>query len=160
METIMKKVLFICEGNICRSATAEAYFNYRMAQLGLEDEYHAESRGLIFTTQGQDIHPEMAKLLDNDGITHAPHSAKMANRKDFESVDYVLVMESLQKVLLKRNFFLRDMSKVSRLGDYLEPARDIDDPFGSGKFKECYPIVLEAVDNFIQHITEESIGTM
>ena len=35
----MKKILFICLGNICRSPAADGIMKYLVAERGLEDEY-------------------------------------------------------------------------------------------------------------------------
>lgn len=148
----MKHVLFICEGNVCRSPSAEAYFNYRIAQEGLDNEYHATSKGLIFSTNGKDIHHTMVDLLDKDAIPHPKHSAAMAKRQDIAEADYVLVMVSDQKVQLKRNLYLTDMSKIARLGDYLNPQQDIEDPYFTGRWEYSYSLIKQAVDAFIEYL--------
>ena len=148
----MKHVLFICEGNVCRSPSAEAYFNYRIAQEGLKDSYFATSKGLIFSTMGQDIHHSMVEMVDRDGIPHPKHSAKMATRQDIAESDYVLVMVADQKVQLKRNLYLSDMSKVARLGDYLSPEQDIEDPYFTGRWEYSYSLIKQAVDAFIDYL--------
>ena len=150
----MKNVLFVCEGNICRSPSAEAYFNYRVEQLGLANKYHAFSKGLIFTTNGQDIFAPFIELLDKDGVPHPKHSAKIATRNDVNEADYILVMDSSQRVLLKRNLFLKDISNISRLGDYLDPQQDIDDPYSNGKYEETYALVKKAVDGFVDYLVK------
>ena len=148
----MKKILFICEGNICRSPTAEVYFNHRVAMEGLGDKYVSFSRGLIFNTNGHDIYRPLAELLHADKIVYQSHSSKMVSRNDVKEADYVLVMEASQKIQLKRNLYLADTSKISRLGDYLKPKQDIEDPYVNRKFEEAYSLIKEAVDNLIEYL--------
>ncbi|MBP5091019.1 MAG: hypothetical protein J6328_00450 [Bacilli bacterium] len=148
----MKRVLFICEGNICRSPTAEAIFNHLIAKKGLENEYHAFSRGLIFTTNGQDIYPPFIELLDKDGIPHELHVSKIANRNDVKEADMIFVMSSAQKVQLKRSLYLQDTSNIIRLGDYLDPQQDIEDPYASLKYEEAYQIIKKAVEALVDSL--------
>ena len=148
----MKQVLFICEGNVCRSPTAEAYFNFRVKQEGLDKKYHSFSRALIFSTSGLDINKSLVELLDKDEIPHPKHSAKMVDRNDVAEADYIFVMTSVQKVQLKRNLYLVDISKVARLGDYLTPQQDIEDPYYTGRYEYAYSLIKQAVDSFIERL--------
>ena len=39
----MKKILFVCHGNICRSPMAEFVMKYLVAKAGREEEFYIES---------------------------------------------------------------------------------------------------------------------
>ena len=51
----MKKIMFICQGNICRSPMAMFYLRYRLKTLGLENEYQVTSAALEISTKGYDM---------------------------------------------------------------------------------------------------------
>ena len=40
----MKKVLFVCHGNICRSPMAEAVFRHMLEERGLGERFAVDSR--------------------------------------------------------------------------------------------------------------------
>ena len=42
----MKKILFICLGNICRSPAADGIMKHLVAERGLEDEFFIDSAGI------------------------------------------------------------------------------------------------------------------
>ena len=42
----MKKILFICLGNICRSPAADGIMKHLVAERGLEDEFLIDSAGI------------------------------------------------------------------------------------------------------------------
>lgn len=76
----MKKVLFLCTGNSCRSQMAEAIVNARMG-----DEWHAVSAG---TKPAGYIHPKALEVLTEIGIQHTGSSKRA---EEFQGVDFDLV---------------------------------------------------------------------
>ena len=77
----IKKVLFLCTGNSCRSQMAEAIVN---AQLG--DRWEAVSAG---TQPAGYVHPKALAALAEIGIQHAGRS-KLAD--EYRGVDFDLVV--------------------------------------------------------------------
>lgn len=77
----MKKVLFLCTGNSCRSQMAEAIVN---ARLGVA--WHAVSAG---TKPAGYVHPKALETLAEIGIQHTGRS-KQAD--EFREVDFDLVV--------------------------------------------------------------------
>lgn len=62
----MKRVLFLCTGNSCRSQLAEAIINHRLA-----GEWQAVSAG---TQPAGFVHPLALQVLEEQGIHHAGQS--------------------------------------------------------------------------------------
>jgi len=77
----MKKVLFLCTGNSCRSQMAEAIVNARMG-----DEWEAVSAG---TKPAGYTHPKAIAALSEIGIQHEGRS-KLAD--EFRSAEFDLVV--------------------------------------------------------------------
>lgn len=77
----MKKVLFLCTGNSCRSQMAEAIVNARIG-----DEWQAFSAGTKPTGY---VHPKAIQALEEIGIHHEGRS-KLAD--EYKSVDFDLVV--------------------------------------------------------------------
>ena len=50
---IMKKILFVCLGNICRSSTAEGVMLHLIKEAGLENEFVIDSAGILSYHQGE-----------------------------------------------------------------------------------------------------------
>ena len=77
----MKRVLFLCTGNSCRSQMAEAIVNARMG-----DSWQAVSAGI---KPAGYIHPKALEAMSEIGIQHTGSS----NRADeFQGVDFDLVV--------------------------------------------------------------------
>ena len=77
----MKKVLFLCTGNSCRSQMAEAIVNARLGA-----EWQAVSAG---TKPAGYVHPQALAALSEIGIQHEGRS-KLAD--EFRNVDFDLVV--------------------------------------------------------------------
>lgn len=77
----MKKVLFLCTGNSCRSQMAEAIVNARMG-----GEWQAVSAG---TKPAGYVHPKALAALAEIGIQHEGRS-KLAD--EFKGTDFDLVV--------------------------------------------------------------------
>jgi arsenate reductase len=77
----MKKVLFLCTGNSCRSQMAEAIINAR-----LRDTWQAVSAG---TKPAGYVHSKALSALAEIGIQHIGHS-KIVD--EFKDVDFDLVV--------------------------------------------------------------------
>ena len=77
----MKKVLFLCTGNSCRSQLAEAIVNARMG-----DMWQAASAG---TKPAGYIHPKALEALSEIGMQHTGSSKRV---DEFQGVDFDLVV--------------------------------------------------------------------
>jgi len=77
----MRKVLFLCTGNSCRSQMAEAIVNARLSK-----DWQAVSAG---TAPAGYVHPRALQALEEIGITHQGAS-KSADQ--FREVDFDLVV--------------------------------------------------------------------
>ncbi len=77
----MKKVLFLCTGNSCRSQMAEAIVNARMGEA-----WQAVSAG---TKPAGYIHPKALEALSEIGIKHEGRSKRA---DEFQGVDFDLVV--------------------------------------------------------------------
>jgi arsenate reductase len=77
----MKKILFLCTGNSCRSQMAEAIVNARMGA-----EWQAVSAG---TKPAGYVHPKALEALSEIGIQHTGRSKRA---DEFQGEDFDLVV--------------------------------------------------------------------
>ena len=71
----MKKILFICYGNICRSPTAEYIMRDMLKKAGMDGEVYVSSAATSDEEIGNGVYPPMKKLLAAHGIENAEVTA-------------------------------------------------------------------------------------
>lgn len=86
----MKKILFVCTGNSCRSVLAEAVFRDLCGREGLECQ--AYSAGTMPRSGGK-ASPQTAEYLKKEGLNCALHRTQKITRPMIEETDLLLVME-------------------------------------------------------------------
>ena len=79
---LMKRILFICHGNICRSVMAEYMFKEKVRQLGVEDQFEADSAATSREELGNEMYPPAKRMLTIKGIPFGHHRARQITRED------------------------------------------------------------------------------
>ena len=75
----MKKILFVCHGNICRSVMAE----YIMKNLDKYNKFYVESCATTTEEIGNDIYPPVKEVLKSKNIIFDKHKARQINENDY-----------------------------------------------------------------------------
>lgn len=78
----MKKVLFICHGNICRSPVAEFVFKNMVREAGLSDAFLIESAATSREELGNDIYPPAKRSMDAHGIPYESREARQITKSE------------------------------------------------------------------------------
>lgn len=147
----MKSIIFICQGNICRSPMAEFILKDRLTKLNLLDSFKVTSAALESSTDKEDIEVRAKEQLDLHNIPYTKHSAHKLTIPEFIEADYVIVMEKYQKILIKRILSSSTtINKVQRLMYYTDNDQDIIDPYFFNNFAEAYNNIEKGVDGFVK----------
>jgi protein-tyrosine-phosphatase len=138
----MRRVLFVCTGNTCRSPMAEAMFRAKAADLGIE----VKSAG-VAAFDGQKASEHAIHALRERGISH-DHVSQRLNEELIAWADIVLTMTASHKALVL-SFFPQAAEKVFTLCEYVDIGdKDIADPFGGGLeiYQQCADEIEQALE--------------
>ena len=137
-----KRVLFVCHGNICRSAMAQCVMQKLVDDAGLTGEFTIDSAATTYEEIGNPIYPPARKKLAAEGVPIVPHSARRVQAGEDAGWDYVLVMDEENIRHLRRIWGPENMGRVKKLLEYAGVHRDVADPWYTGDFTACYNDVL------------------
>lgn len=138
----MKKILFVCHGNICRSPMAEFVMKDIIEKYGLEDQIYVESRATSTEEIGNDIYPPARKLLTEKEIGCEGHQATQITKEDIDEFDMIVAMDNNNLRNLSRMFGDYGEEKISLLMDHVGQMRDVADPWYTGDFDKTYTDVV------------------
>lgn len=149
----MKRILFVCHGNICRSAMAKMIMQHLLRQQQLTSHFEIDSCATSTEEIGNDIYPPAKRCLTQHGIAILPHAARQITRADYEYFDLILCMEhynirnlryTLGEDLLAQDQFL-PQPKIRRLLN-----RDVADPWYTRDFEVTYNDLWEGCMGLIE----------
>ena len=88
----MKKILFVCLGNICRSSTAEGVMLHLIKEAGLEKEFVIDSAGILSYHQGELPDSRMRAHAARRGY-QLVHRSRPVRTEDFYNFDLIIGMD-------------------------------------------------------------------
>jgi protein-tyrosine phosphatase len=89
----MKQILFVCLGNICRSPSAEAVFNFQLVKQGLVNELSCDSAGTAAYHAGDQADYRMRQFAQKRGYQLTSISSPVNPALDFDRFDYIIGMD-------------------------------------------------------------------
>jgi protein-tyrosine phosphatase len=153
--SLPRKVLFLCYGNIWRSAFAENLWNTRVRQYFPEGPM-ALSAG-FHPTSDRKPHPWAVELAAEHSVNLNGHRSRIVTQSLVESADLIFLMDQRNYRDLIRKF-PSAKDKTFFLGLFADNDRlEIGDPFGKSKpdARACYKHVAAATEGLINSVFKD-----
>lgn len=155
----MKKVLFVCLGNICRSPSAEAVFKALIEKNGLDTKLECDSAGTLGYHAGEPADYRMRQFARKRGYNLTSISRPVNVRTDFDQFDYIIGMDK-QNVRdlngLARNE--DDRKKIYLMTDFARGTNydSVPDPYygGDAGFETVLDILEDSCDGLLRKLKE------
>ena len=148
----MRKILFVCHGNICRSPMAEFVLKALVRARGLEDQYFIESAAVSTEEIGNPIYPPAKRCLRQHGVPFDEDKrAREITRADYARFDRIICMDASNLRWLRRILPDDPDRKIHLLMSYTGMGRDVADPWYTGDFEEAFQDILEGCEAMLNH---------
>ena len=147
----MKRIMFVCHGNICRSPMAEFVFRKMVRDGGLSEKYEVASSATSTEEIGNPVYPPARALLKAHGIDPLGKRAVQLTRADYEKYDLFVGMDSANVRNMHRTFGSDPEGKVTKLLDFALGG-DVADPWYTGDFETTYKDVLRGCKALLEKL--------
>lgn len=138
----MKRIMFICHGNICRSPMAEFILKKMLSEKGLLKEFLIDSSATsteeIWNGVGNPVYPPAREELLKHGISCDGKRAVQLRKEDYHKYDMLICMDSRNVRNALAILGGDPEKKIVRLMDLTLKSGDVADPWYSGDFSTAY----------------------
>ena len=141
----MKKIVFVCLGNICRSPMAE------FVMKSLSDQVYVESRATSSWEHGNPIHPGTQGMFAQHAIPYDKQkTSQQITAQDFKEFDYIIGMDASNVADLQKMAPAAYRDKIYPFAD-----QSVPDPWYTGDFEETYDLVLQGCQDWLKRLGQE-----
>ena len=150
---MVKKILFVCLGNICRSPAAEGICKQKIKDRGLENLFFVDSAGTGGWHVGNLADSRMREKALSRGIELTSRSRQI-DENDLDKFDHILVMDKDNLNSVKSLIQDPVNSKIKLILSYSKDSQldEVPDPYygGLNGFDKVLDLLDDAIDGLIE----------
>ena len=155
----MKKIMFVCHGNICRSPMAEFIFKKMLDEKGRGADFLVRSSAtsteeINYDGSGNPVYPPARAELLKHGITCEGKRAVQLKKSEYDEYDMFVVMDSNNLRNIMRIFGADPQNKICKLMDFTERKGDVADPWYTRRFDVTYADIYDGCKGLFDYLTK------
>lgn len=155
----MKRIMFVCHGNICRSPMAEFIMKDIVRRRGIAEDFviasSATSTEEIWNGVGNPVYPPAREELLSMGISCEEKRAVQLKKSDYDKYDLFVGMDSMNIRNMHRILGNDPEGKIHKLMEFTNRGGDVADPWYTGNFDVTRRDVCEGCEALLDHILNE-----
>ena len=154
----MRKILFVCHGNICRSPMAEYVMKDLVRKAGLESQFEIASAATSTEEIGNPVYPPARRKLAQHGIDCHGHAARQLRKADYSHYDLLIGMDHANIRNMIRICGGDPDGKICLLLDYANrPGAEVADPWYTGDFEATWQDVNAGCQGLLQALPSSNV---
>lgn len=150
----MKKILFVCYGNICRSPMAEFVMKHLVRQAGLADKIIVESAGTD-PSVGTPMSDGTRQQLIKHNIPIARKTSAQFTVDEYRTFDYIVGMDHHNVFEMRRITEGDPENKIYLLLRFAGEDRSVADPWYTDDYAVTYDDVLKGCTALLEVVKRE-----
>lgn len=154
----VRRILFVCTGNICRSPTAEGVARRLAQQQGVDHLFEFDSAGTHGYHVGDTPDPRSIAAARRRGYDLSSQRARRVTEFDFVRFDYLLAMDREHLEELRRACPPQHQNKLGLLLDFSErfAEDEVPDPYygGAQGFEHVLDLVEDAAAQLLLRLAK------
>lgn len=152
----MKRIMFVCHGNICRSPMAEFIFKDMIKRRGAVSDFYVSSSATsteeIWNGVGNPVYPPAKEILARHKIDCSGKRAVQLKKSDYGKYDLFVGMDSMNIRNMYRILGKDSEGKICKLMDFTERGGDVADPWYSRNFETAYRDIYDGCEGLLKNL--------
>lgn len=142
----MRKIAFVCLGNICRSPMAEFVMKDLVNRSGRNGDFEIVSRATSGWEHGNSVHRGTQAILKQKGIPFDQRkTSQQIKPADFIYFDEIIAMDESNLTDLRAMAPAGSLGKIHKL-----LSEDVPDPWYSGNFALTYQLISAGLTDLLK----------
>ena len=154
----MRKIMFVCLGNICRSPMAEYMLKDIVKKQGRSDDFYIESSATsdenVWNGVGSPVYPPAKAKLKSVGISCEDKRAQVLTASHGDIFDLFMCMDDSNVRNAKRILGAKNAHKCVKLLSFVGEEGSVADPWYTGDFEATYRDIGRGLNGLLQTLEE------